>query len=46
MTCEVTAHHLVLDADDAVALGAVAKCAPPLRARAEVDGLWYVDLPI
>jgi allantoinase len=40
VTCEVTAHHLLLDEDEAVALGAVAKCAPPLRARAEVDRLW------
>jgi allantoinase len=40
VTCECCPHHLVLDADDAVALGAVAKCAPPLRERAEVEALW------
>ena len=40
VTCEVTAHHLVLDESDALALGAVAKCAPPLRRRAETDALW------
>jgi allantoinase len=40
VTCEVTAHHLVLSEDDAVALGAIAKCAPPLRAAEELDGLW------
>jgi allantoinase len=40
VSCELTAHHLVLDEDDAIALGAVAKSAPPLRSRIEVDGLW------
>jgi allantoinase len=40
VTCEVTPHHLLLDAQDAVRLGAVAKCAPPLRDRNEVDALW------
>lgn len=40
VSCEVTPHHLLLDAEDAVRLGAVAKCAPPLRDRAESDRLW------
>ncbi|HWH92887.1 MAG TPA: allantoinase AllB [Baekduia sp.] len=40
VTCETCPHYLVLDADDAVRLGAVAKCAPPLRATAEVEALW------
>jgi allantoinase len=40
VTCETCPHYLVLDADDAVRLGAVAKCAPPLRSALEVDGLW------
>jgi allantoinase len=40
VSCELTAHHLILTEDDALALGAVAKCAPPLRPRAEVDALW------
>ena len=31
VTCETCPHYLVLDDDDAEALGAVAKCAPPLR---------------
>jgi allantoinase len=39
-TCEVCPHHLVLDEEDAVRLGAVAKCAPPLRPGAERDALW------
>ena len=38
-TCEVCPHHLVLDADDAERLGAVAKCAPPLRPAGEVAAL-------
>jgi allantoinase len=40
VSCEITAHHLILTDEDALALGAVAKCAPPLRPRAEVDALW------
>ena len=39
-TCEVCPHHLVLDEQDAERLGAIAKCAPPLRPRAECDALW------
>ncbi len=39
-TCETCPHYLFLDEDDAVALGAVAKCAPPLRPHAEQDDLW------
>lgn len=39
-TCETCPHYLLLDEDDLVTLGAVAKCAPPLRERAEVDGMW------
>ncbi len=40
VTCEVTAHHLVLTDADALELGAVAKCAPPLRPAEEVKALW------
>jgi allantoinase len=39
-TCETCAHYLVFDEEDAERLGAPAKCAPPLRAAAERDGLW------
>jgi allantoinase len=39
-TCETCPHYLVLDEDDAERLGAVAKCAPPLRAAAEREALW------
>jgi allantoinase len=40
VTCEVCPHHLVLDEEDAVRLGAIAKCAPPLRPAAETRALW------
>jgi allantoinase len=40
VSCETCPHYLVLDADDAERLGTVAKCAPPLRPRAEADALW------
>ena len=40
VTCEACPHHLVLDDADAEALGAVAKCAPPLRSSPEREGLW------
>jgi allantoinase len=39
-TCEACPHHLVLDEDDAGRIGALAKCAPPLRSPAERRGLW------
>jgi allantoinase len=40
VTAEVCPHHLLFDADDAVRIGARAKCAPPLRPAAEVSALW------
>lgn len=39
VTCETCPHYLVLDEDDLERIGAVAKCAPPLRPRAVVDDL-------
>jgi allantoinase len=39
-TCETCPHYLVFDEEDAERLGAVAKCAPPLRPAAERDALW------
>jgi allantoinase len=39
-TCETCPHYLVLDEEDAESLGAVAKCAPPLRPAAACDALW------
>ena len=40
VTCETCAHYLVLTEDDLETLGAVAKCAPPLRSRDEQEALW------
>jgi allantoinase len=40
VTAETCPHYLVFDADDLERFGAVAKCAPPLRPRDEVDALW------
>jgi allantoinase len=40
VSCEVTPHNLILTDEDAEALGAAAKCAPPLRSRAETEALW------
>jgi allantoinase len=40
VSCEVTAHHLLLTEEDAERLGAIAKCAPPLRSAAECHALW------
>jgi allantoinase len=39
-TCETCPHYLVLTDEDAERLGAVAKCAPPLRSKAESENLW------
>jgi allantoinase len=40
VTCETCPHYLVLTPADVEALGAVAKCAPPVRERAEQERLW------
>lgn len=40
VTCETCAHYLVLTDEDVIRLGAVAKCAPPIRSQAEQDALW------
>ncbi len=39
-TAETCPHYLCLDRDAFVRLGPVAKCAPPIRPRAEVEQLW------
>lgn len=41
VTCETCPHYLVLTEDDMLQLGAVAKCAPPLRPTAGQDTLWH-----
>jgi allantoinase len=43
-TCETCPHYLVLTDEDVKRLGAVAKCAPPLRSRAESENLWHALL--
>ncbi|MEN9936486.1 MAG: hypothetical protein RLZZ387_3065 [Chloroflexota bacterium] len=40
VSCETCPHYLALTEDDLEALGAVAKCAPPLRPAEEQAGLW------
>jgi len=40
VTAETCPHYLLLDHDAAIAIGPAAKCAPPLRPRESVDGLW------
>jgi allantoinase len=40
VTAEVCSHHLLFNAEDAVRIGARAKCAPPLRDKADVTALW------
>ncbi|MEO2203301.1 allantoinase AllB [Paenibacillus pabuli] len=40
VTSETCPHYLTLTDEDVVRLGAVAKCAPPLRSRAEQESLW------
>lgn len=40
VSCETCAHYLVLAENDLETMGAVAKCAPPLRSRDEQEALW------
>lgn len=40
VSCETCPHYLVLTENDVLKLGAVAKCAPPLRPARERDALW------
>ena len=40
VTCETCPHYLALTDEDAERIGALAKCSPPLRPRAEVEALW------
>lgn len=50
VSCETCPHYLILSEEDAERLGAVAKCAPPLRPAAEREALWAAlaagDLPM
>jgi allantoinase len=40
VTVETCPHYLLLDEAAFAELGPVAKCAPPLRTRAAIEGLW------
>jgi allantoinase len=40
VSCETCPHYLALTEDDVERLGAVAKCAPPVRSQEEQDALW------
>ena len=44
VSVETCPHYLTLDESDLERLGAMAKCAPPLRSRDEVDQLWQAVL--
>lgn len=41
VSCETCPHYLTLTEEDVLHLGAVAKCAPPLRTRGEQEDLWH-----
>ncbi len=40
VSCETCPHYLILTENDTLKLGAIAKCAPPLRPARERDALW------
>ncbi|WP_420799336.1 allantoinase [Ktedonospora formicarum] len=40
VSCETCPHYLVLTEEDMERMGAVAKCSPPLRIKAEQEMLW------
>jgi allantoinase len=40
VSCETCPHYLALTEEDVERLGAVAKCAPPIRSQEEQDALW------
>lgn len=40
VSCETCPHYLLFTADDMERLGALAKCAPPLRSAADREALW------
>jgi allantoinase len=44
VTVETCPHYLSYDEDDFVRIGPLAKCAPPLRPRGEVEALWRAVL--
>lgn len=40
VTVETCPHYLIFDEEDFIRKGAILKCAPPLRPREDVEGLW------
>jgi allantoinase len=40
VTCETCPQYLLMDLDDLARLGPYARCAPAIRDRSEVEGLW------
>lgn len=40
VTCETCIHYLYFTTDDLDAIGAAAKCSPPIRDKAAQEGLW------
>ncbi|WP_223589440.1 allantoinase AllB [Neobacillus bataviensis] len=40
VTVETCPHYLIFNEEDFIERGAILKCAPPLRPREEVEGLW------
>lgn len=40
VTCETCPHYLTLTEEDLMRIGALAKCAPPLRLKPAQDALW------
>jgi allantoinase len=50
VSCETCPHYLVLNRQDVIERGAIAKCAPPLRESVENEQLWKAlaagDIPI
>ena len=40
VSCETCPQYLLLTDEDAERIGALAKCSPPIRPRAEVEALW------
>jgi allantoinase len=40
VSCETCAHYLTFTEDDVERIGAVAKCAPPIRSAADREALW------
>jgi len=40
VTIETCPHYLIMDRDDVIEIGPLAKCSPPIRAKEDVEQLW------